>query len=522
MEKLKAVKLEALHLCGIVLIAGAVFIALSMHKPISDFGNYYYGSRLAVQGKGVDALYDVMAFNRYVEQQGEQNFFLSFTTVSPQTVLLWQPFSWIPGAQTAKIIFNISGLLLFVFSLHRFMRKYSLTIGWKELALTLAALVPVYYNMLFGQTYLIVAALIMESVLSADKRNWLSGLLLAVVIALKVSPAILLIWFLAQRKFRVVVWTVVCWLLITWVNAILFDGMGAATRHFYVETLPRMMNGFVTDPYSSSYQGFIVFLRKLCVPDAILNPHALIAGTERVVQLINSLFFILIAFLLTGAWKSTLDVRKKILLLLLVVNITSGYNSTYSMLLLLPFISFGTGQRDAVRLLLYGVVFAFPPRIFDGYTAFAEEYKLWIFIALFLLEIRPSLSYSRIEKPQLIVGAMLLIMIVFRLGQRPEVLPLKYYHPETVQQDYVLDAFVNDGEIGYLSFSADGFKEYNLKTAESWSTGNADLQYVHGVTIRTVGYCNGNYLVLSDYHRGPGLFHLYTITGQELNMLKQQ
>ncbi len=525
---MKTLKLTPKQICiALFLVCGFFNVFTSFRTPLSDFGNYYYGAKLVSEGKSAVELYDVMAFNRYAEEQGGTGLFLDHCTVSPQTTLFYQPFALIGNAQLAKSLFNWFGIVFFIFSFYRFLRRYNNEIDWKLCIVLIAALIPLYYNILFGQTYLIIAALLFEVVLNAEKLRWLSGICLGIAIALKISPAILIIWLLSERKFKIVGWTIGFWIFITWLNGALFFWMPHATIQLYTEAMPRMMNGFVSDPYSSSFQGFVVFLRKLMLPDAILNPHALISGTERLVQLINTIFFIGMSIVLVGAWKNAIDWKKKILLLLLFVNITSGYTSTYSLLLMVPFVTFGAERSefaysDWIRVMLYAVVLMFPPRIFDGFSPFLEEYKLWIFITLFVMESKPSFSFKRLEIPQMVVGAIFFVMIIFKFTSRPEVFPLRYYHPELVTQDYVLDAILTDGSVTYVSYADGGFREYTIPADEEWRSFGRGSINLHGVEMKSIGTDGESMLILSDYHRGPGLFHLYTISTREYEIIIEQ
>jgi hypothetical protein len=511
-QKMKTLKLHPKQVCIALFVVCAFFnVFTSFRTPLSDFGNYYYGAKLVKEEIPATKLNEVLFFNQYAEQNGGQGLFLDHCTVSPQSVLIYQPCTLTDNPQLAKSLFNWFGIILFIFSLNRFLRKYPVEFDWKLCIVFISALIPIYYNILFGQTYLVITALVLETILNAEKLKWVSGLCLAIAIALKISPAILLVWLISEKKFGIIAWTIGFWLTITILSALMFAGMQDQLIIFYTEAMPRMMNGFVSDPYSSSFQGFIVFLRKLMLPDAILNPGALINGSELLVQLINTIFFIVISVLLVGGWKKELEWKRKILLLLLLVNITSGYTSTYSLLLFLPFVSFGNTMRDWIKVMCYAVIFVFPPRIFDGYSPFLEEYKLWIFIGLFVMECLPRFSFRKLEKPQLMVGAILLGMIIFKFSNRPEVLPLSYYRTDLIKQKYVLEAFPANGNVKYLSYADGKFREYNVPVGD-WRVEWDSLVVVHGVNMKIVGSNAENILVLSDYHRGPGLFHLFTIS----------
>lgn len=519
---MKDVQLKATHLLLLLFVAGVTFIVMSAGKPISDFGNYYYGAQFFAEGKNPGKeIYDVMRFNTNVEQAGETSFFLNHNTVSPQSMVLYRPFTWIGNAALAKIIFNLLGLIAFLWSLRKFLARFAPVADWKMGILFVAALIPVYYNIVFGQTYLFLTALIMEAVLQSEKRPWLSGIFLAVAISLKISPAIFLLWFVAERHYKATFWTIGMWLLFT---GSLFVAMPGVMYEFYTGAVPRMMNGYVTDPYSSSFQSIVVFLRKMFSPDAILNPSSLYNGGEQLVHLINVLCLAVLGLLVTGAWKSGAFPRKKLLLLVLFVNITSGYTSTYSLLLLLPFIETGNTTRDWIRMMLYAALFMLPPRLFDGASPLLEEYKLWLFIAVFILEVAPQYSFNRIEKAQLVMASFFFAMVIVRFSQRAEKMPLTYYQPETITQDYVLNAVVHDSAVTYVAYAPAGFQQFEAadQSRKTWTPVDAAEFYVRGVHLRLIGYSGEQALVLSDYHRGPGLYHLYTISQRDFQQLISQ
>lgn len=523
-EVMREIRVKSFYLLILLFTAGLVFTWMSASKPISDFGNYYYGAKIGFDRSivGSHQVYNVMSFNSQVEKAGETNFFLNHCTVTPQSVLLYRPFAWIPNAHTAKIVFNLFALLIFVFSLGRILKKYGEHTDVKYAMIAVAALIPIYYNILFGQTYLLITALIIETFLQADKRPWLSGIFLAIAISLKISPAIFLIWFLTERKFKMVGWTFASGLLIAVCTFLFIPAMELPFLEYYFTSFPRIMNGYITDPYSSSFQGFVVFLRKVFVPDAILNPDALVNGSERIVYMLNSVFFVIMSFLLVGAWKAGADWKKKILLLILLVNITSGYTSTYSLLLMLPFVSVGKTQQDWIRVMLYAAILMFPPRIFDGNSPFVEEYKLWMFMAIFIMEIKAHFSFRRLDKVQLAVGVIFLSMIIAKFMQRPEQLPLTYYKPEIVKQDYILKAVHTDSAVSYVAYTQAGFQEFSVPyDGERDACESCFHQYIHGVRLINVGAKGDSLLVLSDYHRGPGLFHLYAISKRDVDRLSQ-
>lgn len=508
---------------AILIFAACGFFSLfmSFRAPLSDFGNYYYGARIISQHDGDGAqVYDVLSFNMEVEKMGGKNLFLSHATVTPQSVIFYSCLSWIGSANIAKMIFNAMGLLFFSFIFFRFLRWSNREITWPLVALILAAQVPLYYNLSFGQTYLLITAFILVAVMQAEERPWLSGIVLGIAISLKVSPILFLLWFITQRKYAVVAWTLVtCALPIGWV--LLDADLSRSSTDFFTQSLPRMMDGFVSDPFSSSFQSMIVLLRKLMLQDAVLNAEPLFAATPLLIQVINTVIFAALGYALVGAWKEKRNFMSKFLLLILFLFITSGYTSTYSLLLLLPFVDLKNSVGDWVKVVLYGVIMMAPPRMFDGLSPFLEEYKLWLLIVLFIWEVRPQFGFRHIEKMQALTGLLMLGMVILKFAHRPEQLPLTYFKPGVINQDYVLHAFVSADSVKYVSYTSSGFREFAVPF-EGKQAGLQEWKYAHGVKWQTIGETETGYLVLSDYHRGPGLMHLYTIRKGHLGVLSAQ
>src|SRR4051812_43397553 len=111
-------------LIGVCIIAlvGLAFIFYAANKPIGDFGNYYYGSKLLADGKNIDSLYkDIHWFNEQIKAYGEKNYFENYIPVPPCNLLLYTPFTFFK-AHTAKIIFNILSLLVLLVSLVRYLK----------------------------------------------------------------------------------------------------------------------------------------------------------------------------------------------------------------------------------------------------------------------------------------------------------------------------------------------------------------------------------------------------------------
>src|SRR5688572_25566477 len=79
-------------------------------KPIGDFGNYYYGSKVWKEGKDASLLYsDAHWFNEQIRSYGEKDYFENYAPVPPISLIVYYPFTFFES-HTAKIIFNLLGI----------------------------------------------------------------------------------------------------------------------------------------------------------------------------------------------------------------------------------------------------------------------------------------------------------------------------------------------------------------------------------------------------------------------------
>lgn len=513
---------------GFLLIAGLISVWLMQNKPLGDYGNYYYGARIALSGENVlTGIYDSRSFNTHVQEAGESNFFLNHCTVTPQTILFYSPFALIPGAALSKSVFGIFSLLIFVFAFVRFASRYFPEPDWKTYLLTIAALLTIHYNIQLGQSWLAVTALIMLAFLKSEESPVLSGLLFSIAILLKLSPAFLLLIFISRRQWKTVFATGIFCLLFTAGFGLLFNSGFHALNEFYSHSLMRISGGYFSDPYSSSFQSFIVLLRKLMVHDEVLNTSAMWSAGERTAQFIHLIFTAVLCILIAGSWNQNTGVFTRVRILLLFLLLTSGYTSSYSFVILLPFVVGEMKSVNFFKLLLYAMVFLAPARLFDGMNPFLEEYKMWAMLALFIAETVPAFSFRVIRIEQATVAAALLMFFCMKSFSKPETLPMTYFKPQAINSDYVIGAYLRNDSLNYIVNDNGVFmlKNMMMKPAFNsaiWNSRNNEAYKLHHVNVILIAERNDELLVLSDYRRGPGLFHLYSMPVKEFERIKSE
>src|SRR6188768_3882218 len=261
--------------CLIILTAGIFLSVLYFSYPVHDYGNYYYGSRFAIEGKNISDIYEPWKFNldvRNLPGMQHEKFFLNYAVVPPFTLFFYMPLSFF-DVHLSKFLFNLFSVLVFSFFLFRLLRLLNVQSKY-ILLLPLLAFIPFRNNFLFGQTYLLITGLIMGGFIAESKnKNLPSAIYYSLAIVLKISPAILLLYLLLRKKFRLL-------LLTTLMSTALFFSAVSITgwdlmMDYLLKYVPRMSLNEINNPYAGSYQSFTVLLRNIFIPDKLLNPDAL-------------------------------------------------------------------------------------------------------------------------------------------------------------------------------------------------------------------------------------------------------
>lgn len=497
-----------------ILVFGCCAIVYCYNKPLSDFGNYYYGARL-FNSEDPQAVYDVHRFNEAVQSSGERNVFLDHTSVPPQTPVFYKPFTLIKSPYTARAVFNIIGLFVFVLMLNALLKQYSSGNTWYAVGFTLAMLIPIYQNISFGQTYLYIAALLIAAWLAHLRGNSaLAGMWLGLAIVLKITPVVLLLYFVVRKHYRVVIFTVFTFGAVTIATSF---NTGYDIIHFYfVDLFPRIADGYINDPYSTSYHGLVVLLRHLGQYDAILNPDPDFSFSAQLIASVNGIIlFVIVGITLLRANMAQQRDAIPIVLLLLLVYIGSGYSSTYSLLVLPPFMLITTSRRQLLSVALAILICALPPRLFADAPVMVQHFKLYLFLALFIVlapfDIR-NLRISIITTAIMIVFGLLQILKIATADQAP-----KYeYFNKNITQDYITDYSIDNDTLKATAYSMRGKETVTLPL----SKGTVCTLQIAPQDL----YCDDNHLLykniicrndsvifLCDVGRGVGLYHIFAI-----------
>ncbi len=226
-----------------VLLALALFIGRWLADPgkarMFDFSSFYMAAQAASQGAD---LYDTAGLNESAASQGLRAYVFPYV-YPPFLAFVLQPLGNLPidSARLVWIWINLAAIPLIVLLAALTARSKAGNAGG-DLALLLAAalvfVLPFYDNIDMGQVNLLVLLFLSLSFfLFSRERDWASGAMLGVAVMIKVSPAVLLLYFLVRGRIKVVFGSLAS--VATLAAASLLLGAGGAWGRFFA-SLPEM------------------------------------------------------------------------------------------------------------------------------------------------------------------------------------------------------------------------------------------------------------------------------------------
>jgi hypothetical protein len=235
----------------------------------TDFPNYYLGARLYRQGYPIERAYEWTWFQRQKDHLGIDQGLVGFIPLTLPSILPLMPLSSLPPLQAKHIWLAMNVLFLLATGL---LLKSITTLNMQRIAfLTLLAVVPLRHNFLYGQMHILVLLLLTLAAWFYFKGSgFFSGIVLALAAALKIYPALFLIFFLFKKQWRAAAGLIVG-LAGAGVSSLYLFGWEAC-RLYGLQVLPRAVRGEVTDPYNVGWNSFTALLRRLFIAEPELNP----------------------------------------------------------------------------------------------------------------------------------------------------------------------------------------------------------------------------------------------------------
>lgn len=296
-----------------------------------DFSNSYFGASFFLKGEFDLGVFDPYTFNKKIYNEGYRNLFLNYNPNPPSTSIFFVPFALTP-LPISKLLFNIITSGLFLFSTYRLCKHLGVDERIVFLCIPVVFFIPIRNQILFGQTYFLIFALIAEGFIASERKNkLLASVLWSAAIFIKVFPAILVLFLIIKKDWKQIAYLGGSCTIIL-MASVLLQGI-EVWKEYLLIVLPRNNQGEIHSAYLTTYQSALMLFKYLFVREETLNPEPFI---DSLVLFKTSLILFKTVVLAIGTF--IIIHRKDILsfgLVLLCGILISPYGSTYSNILLL-------------------------------------------------------------------------------------------------------------------------------------------------------------------------------------------
>ncbi|EDP71041.1 hypothetical protein FBALC1_01117 [Flavobacteriales bacterium ALC-1] len=362
----------------------------SLSFPLHDFANSYFPAHIISNSSTPEfILFDIYEYNNYIWGLGYEEILGDFYLNSPFNTIAFYPFTFLEDAYTAKSIFNILSSLIFLFAVYGLVKHYGKKTLWLVIAIPILFYIPLRNQMLFGQTYFLVFALVVFSFLWIEKHNYVIGSGALVVAALlKVFPVAYGIPLLYRKQWKPILLAIIIGLTILGLS-IWFTGYNLWETYFF-EVLPNAVKNKSTVNFQYNAQSIDVFLKTLFIQDSYYNPKAFF-DNERLFFIIKWIIkSIIIGIAITLSFSN----KKKLFVLLSIWVVTlfliQSRTATYAQILwIIPgFYMFISTTSLSKKIGFFTVLFIMcnlPISSLEELPLFFKFSRLWLSIVLALL-----------------------------------------------------------------------------------------------------------------------------------------
>jgi hypothetical protein len=235
----------------------------------SDFPNYYLVARLYRAGYPLDRVYEWTWLQRQKDYAGIDQGIITFVPLTLPSALVIEPLASLPPLQAKRcwLVANVIFLLLVGCLL-----THISDLGWRRVwILMFLALIPLRQNFILGQMHVLVLLLLTFALwLFLRGSPFGAGIVLAIAAALKIYPALFMVFFLVKRQWRAAMGLCTGILGASLMSIYVF---GRSACEVYVrEILPASLRGDTVDPYHVAWGSITTLLRRLFIAEPELNP----------------------------------------------------------------------------------------------------------------------------------------------------------------------------------------------------------------------------------------------------------
>lgn len=360
----------------------------------TDFPNYYIAAQLAREGFDTSHAYEWRWLARQKDHHQIDRAIIGLVPITPFSTLAvlpltaWQPLT----AKRVWILFQLALLLPIALALREITGQ-----PLRRIALLMVACLPLHRNLLYGQYYILLLALLTGACWALQrKRPVLAGTLVAVAAAAKIFPVIFILYFIRKRQWRAVGAALIAGAVCAGVSVAAFGW--EMHRVYLLQVLPWTLHGDTLPPYHLGSGSLSTLLHCLFLYEPQWNPHPwhLAPATYAVLQAVLPALLFWPALLLVDerdhtAGRIALEWSALLAAALTVSTIPASYNFTVLILPIVVLVAWLLPRRPylaSLTVALYAGI-AWP----DGWkTASGEGLgvllqvpRLYILVALLLL-----------------------------------------------------------------------------------------------------------------------------------------
>ena len=261
-------------------IEGAVFAILCLYLIAhsiprawrtlnTDFPNYYLTARLIREGTDPARAYEWIWLQREKDHRNIDQRIVGLVPITPFSTLAMWPIALLPPL-TAKHLWIVFNLVL-LFPIALLIRSIT-GLSLLQIGILFAVSLPLHRNLLYGQYYILLLGILTVACWAAQRRHsWLAGALVAVGIAVKIFPILLVLYFLRKKDWRALSACAMGVALCVLVSVAVFGW--SLHRTYLLQVLPWTLHGECLDPYNLKSSSISVVFHRLFIYEPQWNPH---------------------------------------------------------------------------------------------------------------------------------------------------------------------------------------------------------------------------------------------------------
>ncbi|MBI4547342.1 MAG: DUF2029 domain-containing protein [Ignavibacteriae bacterium] len=263
----------------------AIYTYRWVPRTTHGFAAYYTYSRMLLEGEDFSQAYDHDYFNSKVHEYGMTGM-IDMPNNIPTNALALLPLAWLPP-ETAKIVWTLISLLLFLSSIKMLFKIYSISFS-DDLGLGFIGLMflwrPIYENIALGQMYFLLLFFFTLSLRGIQDGQLLqTSIPVSLAFILKGHGLIPLLWMAITKKWRAVLIVVFTIATILFLSLPVFGVHALVT--YYENVLINL--GWIPLHAHVAFQTLNGFINHLFTFDQQWLPHPWISLPKNVVMILS-------------------------------------------------------------------------------------------------------------------------------------------------------------------------------------------------------------------------------------------